>query len=85
MSTEEKKKTKKQKKNKKNKNKNNKTKQNWEPAPYIHLVFSMPQMVIIQNVVSNDNPRLRAAALLNPFFVLWQVIKQLRLILSRRK
>lgn len=34
------------------------------------LVFSMPQMVIIQNVVSNDNPRLRAAALLNPFFVL---------------
>lgn len=45
----------------------------------------MPQMVIIQNVVSNDNPNLRAAALLNPFFALWQVIKQLRLILSRRK
>lgn len=70
------------KKKKKTENKENKI----ENQHLIYtLVISMPQMVIIQNVVSNDNPRLRAAALLNPSFALWQVIKQLRLILSRRK
>lgn len=61
---------KKQQKGKKEKEKRNKENKIENQHLIYTLVISMPQMVIIQNAVSNDNPRLRAAALLNPLFVL---------------